>query len=144
MITVQSAAIPYRRNKDATLEVLLVTSRRKGRWVLPKGKIKRGLLPHTSAAREAFEEAGVVGEIDRAPIGQYRQRASGAAGPGGEIVIQAFALKVITEHRSWPEMSVRRRHWMPLAAAINSVGDANLREILRTFHEVMAASRALP
>jgi hypothetical protein len=38
----QCAAIPYRRTHAGELEVLLVTSRGKGNWILPKGKVKPG------------------------------------------------------------------------------------------------------
>jgi 8-oxo-dGTP pyrophosphatase MutT (NUDIX family) len=58
MAKVQAAAIPYRRDASGTLQVLLVTSKTRGRWVLPKGKVKRGMHPHRAAAMEAFEEAG--------------------------------------------------------------------------------------
>jgi 8-oxo-dGTP pyrophosphatase MutT (NUDIX family) len=41
----------------------LVTSRETRRWIIPKGWPKKGKSPDHSAAREAFEEAGVVGAI---------------------------------------------------------------------------------
>ena len=58
----QYAAVPYRRRGDGTIEVMLVTSRETKRWVVPKGWPIRGAKPHTSAAREAMEEAGVLGQ----------------------------------------------------------------------------------
>jgi len=54
----QSAALPYRYVTKDKIEVLLITSRTQQRWILPKGKIAFGMLPHRSAAREAMEEAG--------------------------------------------------------------------------------------
>lgn len=50
--------------------MLLVTSRKRRRWILPKGKVAAGMLPHRSAAREAMEEAGVVGTPNDAPVGE--------------------------------------------------------------------------
>ena len=38
----QSAVLPYRQGPDG-LEVLLVTSRKRSRWVLPKGIVEPGL-----------------------------------------------------------------------------------------------------
>ena len=39
---------------------------------MPKGWPIKGLTPRKSAAREAFEEAGVRGAVGTKPIGRYR------------------------------------------------------------------------
>lgn len=70
----QSAALPDRATSEGSLEVLLVTSRKRRRWILPKGKVAAGMLPHRSAAREAMEEAGVVGTPNDAPVGELVKR----------------------------------------------------------------------
>jgi 8-oxo-dGTP pyrophosphatase MutT (NUDIX family) len=68
----QYAALPFRRRKaDDRIEVTLLTSRDTGRWVIPKGWPIRGTKPKTSAAREALEEAGLVGRMTEDPIGTY-------------------------------------------------------------------------
>jgi ADP-ribose pyrophosphatase YjhB (NUDIX family) len=64
-LRIQYAALPYRFTPDAALEILLVTTRRSKRWIIPKGWPIKGLRPAKSAAREAFEEAGVRGKIGR-------------------------------------------------------------------------------
>ena len=52
------------RMKDATLELLLVSSRYdKSIWVLPKGHIEPGESSDETAVREVFEEAGVTARI---------------------------------------------------------------------------------
>src|SRR5262249_33662947 len=48
-------------SKKDRAEFMLVTSRETRRWIIPKGWPKRGKSPYRSAAREAFEEAGVIG-----------------------------------------------------------------------------------
>jgi phosphohistidine phosphatase len=73
----QSAVIPYRRGPSG-LEVLLVTSRKGTRWVLPKGVVEPDLSPAASAAKEALEEAGVRGPIDDEPLGARISTGSGA------------------------------------------------------------------
>ncbi|HLL59899.1 MAG TPA: NUDIX domain-containing protein, partial [Allosphingosinicella sp.] len=55
----QVAALPYRRGADGSVEVLLVTTRGTGRWMVPKGWPMRGKSHAEAAAQEAFEEAGV-------------------------------------------------------------------------------------
>ena len=68
---VQYAALPYRLNGHAQPEVMLVTSRETRRWIIPKGWPHKGKTPHHSAAREAFEEAGVVGAVSKDSIGSF-------------------------------------------------------------------------
>jgi 8-oxo-dGTP pyrophosphatase MutT (NUDIX family) len=58
---IQYAALPYRARGKSELEVMLVTSRGSRRWIIPKGWPKRGIPAHDTAAKEAFEEAGVIG-----------------------------------------------------------------------------------
>ena len=65
----QVAALCWRRRPVP--EVLLVTSLRTRRWILPKGWPHPGLSLPESAAREAQEEAGVIGVADTASLGSY-------------------------------------------------------------------------
>ncbi|MAK81656.1 NUDIX domain-containing protein, partial [Phenylobacterium sp.] len=66
--TRQAGAVPYRVT-DKGVSVLLVTSRRTGRWVFPKGGLMNGRTPWESAAQEALEEAGVEGEVEDVALG---------------------------------------------------------------------------
>jgi 8-oxo-dGTP pyrophosphatase MutT (NUDIX family) len=70
-VRLQYGALPYRFSQDAALEILLVTTRGTRRWIVPKGWPIKGLSPVKSAAREAFEEAGVTGRIGAKPIGFF-------------------------------------------------------------------------
>jgi 8-oxo-dGTP pyrophosphatase MutT (NUDIX family) len=49
----------------------LVTTRRTKRWIIPKGWPIKGLKPSKTAAREAFEEAGVSGRVGAKPLGVF-------------------------------------------------------------------------
>lgn len=68
--------------------------------MLPKGKVKRGHLPHASAAQEAFEEAGVFGAISHIALGTYRQMKFDADGQARPITVRAFPMLVTGENRS--------------------------------------------
>lgn len=129
--TVQSAAIPYRRDAAGNLEVLLVTSRRKARWVLPKGNV-RAMLPHSSAAREAFEEAGVLGVISDVAIGTY-PLGSNASVSLELVKVHAFPLAVNTVLQIWPEMDMRERRWHSSSEAIKVIKDGALRSLMKHF-----------
>lgn len=135
MILRQVAAIPYRVNPKGDIEVLLVTSKKRGRWVLPKGNVQRFGRPYRCAAREAFEEAGVLGVIEPLPAAKYRQLKG--CDPLGltEVVIEAYPLQVNTELRAWPEGRIRQRQWMSIPAAMTAVQDAELRSAIHAFAE---------
>jgi 8-oxo-dGTP pyrophosphatase MutT (NUDIX family) len=46
-------------------EIMLLTSRETRRWVIPKGWPMMGKKPAQAAAQEAYEDAGLIGEIVR-------------------------------------------------------------------------------
>lgn len=129
-MTAQSAAIPYKVDDRGELLLLLVTSRRSRRWIIPKGKIKPRTSPSRSAQHEAFEEAGVLGRIGSEPAGTYRQ---GDAGIGTSLLVQAFALEVTDELPVWDEMHLRKRRWFKLKGALRAVDDPEIRALLREF-----------
>lgn len=129
----QSAALPYRSNAAGKLEVLLVTSRTRRRWILPKGKVAAGMPPHRSAAREAMEEAGVVGDPENSPIGEYSAPKRDAAGSSHEVRVRVFALAVISELQRWPEDHHRERRWLPIKKALALVDDPGIRKVLKRF-----------
>lgn len=57
-VGMQAGALVWRRAGKGKVEVLLITSRGTGRWVLPKGWLDGGENVAQAAAREAWEEAG--------------------------------------------------------------------------------------
>jgi 8-oxo-dGTP pyrophosphatase MutT (NUDIX family) len=129
---VQCAALPYRKDDGSLMEVLLVTSRDTGRWIIPKGWPLKGKALHKAAAHEAREEAGLIGKIDKKPLGSfsYEKRLK-----GGEIVVcevQVFGLKVRRQQASWPEKGERQLQWLSQTVAAETVGDRVLGTIIRT------------
>jgi 8-oxo-dGTP pyrophosphatase MutT (NUDIX family) len=128
----QYAALPFRTAAEG-LEVLLVTSRDTRRWVIPKGWPLKGEKPHTSAAREALEEAGVVGKIGKAAIGDYAYVKLLKNGAPLACDVEVFALKVTRQRKHWPEQQQRTAHWFPLAEAAAAVHEPDLQELIRRF-----------
>jgi 8-oxo-dGTP pyrophosphatase MutT (NUDIX family) len=110
---VQYAALPYRANDKSQLEIMLVTSRGTRRWIIPKGWPKRGMPPHDTAAREAFEEAGVVGKVKKRPIGSYPYDKIMDKGDKASCRVRVFALRVTRQHKHWPEKHQRKIGWYP-------------------------------
>jgi uncharacterized protein len=93
----QIAALPYRnvgRGLRAPVQVLLVTSRETGRWVIPKGNFANNVSPHSAAALEAEEEAGVRGSVCPTPLGTYRYRKRKGSGASLMADVEVFPLSV--------------------------------------------------
>lgn len=127
------------------MRVLLVTSRGTGRWVLPKGNIGNRIAPHVAAAREAEEEAGVLGAVCPVALGSYRYRKLRSTGASLMADVDVYPLSVTRELDAWAEQHQRERRWFSLEEAARAVDEPDLRELLRSFAPVefkSAASRS--
>lgn len=135
--TRQVGALPY-MVVDGRLSFLLVTSRRSGRWIYPKGSPIKGLQNWESAAQEAFEEAGIEGDVEREPIGSFR--AIKRVGQRRRVVeVDLYPLRVTRQHDAWQEMEQRRRLWVPLAEATRLLAEPVLAELTLKFsHRALA------
>jgi 8-oxo-dGTP pyrophosphatase MutT (NUDIX family) len=127
----QYAALPFRRRGGSRPQVMLVTSRETRRWIIPKGWPKKGKAPHRSAAREAYEEAGVVGTVGRRSVGSfsYEKRLK----DGGVVVceVSVFGLEVKRQNKKWPEKNERQVKWLSARKAARLVKDPRLGKIIR-------------
>ena len=128
----QVAALPYRQRDASNFELLLVTSRNTGRFLIPKGWRMKGKLDQHVAALEAKQEAGVTGSLHRKPIGSYRywKRLSDAFVPVRVIV---YALSVDTELAEWKESGQRRRSWLPHDQAASLIDEPELVSLVLRF-----------
>jgi 8-oxo-dGTP pyrophosphatase MutT (NUDIX family) len=126
----QSAALPL-LGTGAALRVVLVTSRETRRWVVPKGWIEPKEAPHRSAAREAFEEAGLAGEADPEPIGAYAYAKRMPRGVVLPIEVLVFRFRVARLLQDWPERRERERRLFTPDAAAALVTEPGLAELLR-------------
>ncbi len=122
----QSGVIPYRVS-NGKIEVLLITSSKQKNWVVPKGGICKGMNAPDSAAKEAWEEAGVVGQVNTRNLGFYKYRKK-----GNIYRVSLFLLSVEIVLEDWPEASHRKRQWLELDQAISLIKADSLKRILRT------------
>jgi 8-oxo-dGTP pyrophosphatase MutT (NUDIX family) len=122
----QSGVIPY-RVRDGKIEVLLITNRSRQDWVIPKGGLAKGMSPPDSAAKEAWEEAGVVGRVNTEKLGAYKYRKR-----GNTYQVNLFLLPVETELEDWPEARHRQRQWLDVKQAARLVKKPSLKRILKT------------
>ncbi|MDJ0896225.1 MAG: NUDIX domain-containing protein [Alphaproteobacteria bacterium] len=127
----QSAILPYRGQGD-DLAVLIITSRKGTRWVLPKGIVEPGMTAAASAAKEAMEEAGVEGRVFAHSLGTYSYPKW-----GGTCTVEVFPMKVATERKTWPESGFRRRKWVSLKQARKRLEGDELRSLLRRLPDAL-------
>jgi 8-oxo-dGTP pyrophosphatase MutT (NUDIX family) len=136
----QYAALPYRLGNG--LEVLLITSRETGRWVLPKGWPMKGKKAHEAAAREALEEAGVRGKVGKSAVGYYSYGKRLSDGGVRACLVEVFPLEVGRQMSRWPEQDQRTLGWFSPDDAANLVEEPELASLIATFAETFAKSLA--
>src|SRR5271165_6868324 len=118
-LRIQYAALPYRFTPAAALEILIVTTRRSRRWIIPKGWPIKGLRPAKSAAREAFEEAGVRGKVGAKSVGVFNyDKLLVDNGVPVNCEVKVFPLLVKRQSEAWPEFEQRLVQWVEPARAI--------------------------
>jgi 8-oxo-dGTP pyrophosphatase MutT (NUDIX family) len=128
---VQFAALPCRIRENGQPQVLLLTSRETRRWAIPKGWPVKGLKPRAVAAREAYEEAGLLGTItSKHTIGVYHYEKR-LPREQWLIEVQVFQLWVVQQLDDWPERSQREVRWFDVPEAAALVDEGGLAEIVR-------------
>lgn len=125
----QAGAIPLRMQGDR-LEVLVISTSSGRHLTIPKGLIDPGYDAMDTVHSEAWEEAGITGEIITPPVGSYR-----FSKWGGVCEVAVFFLRVsrIAEH--YPEADQRRRRWLAYFEAADRVKHHDLGELMRGAHE---------
>lgn len=126
----QVAALPHRIGPFGDPEILLVTSRDTGRWVLPKGNVEPGEDQRAAVLREAAEEAGIWGSVAAAPFGTYRYDKRRADGTSRRITVTVWPLAVANVGEDWPEADQRTRIWLLPADAARAVDEKSLKKLL--------------
>lgn len=125
----QVAALPWRKSPEV-VEIMLITSRDTGRWVLPKpGKEKYC----DAAAREAVEEAGLGGAVSRREAGRYYYAKECRKGDDVPCEVLVYPLEVDKVADKWKEKNQRTRKWVTAAEAIRMVHEPDLCSLISAF-----------
>lgn len=125
----QSGVIPYRFD-GKKLKIMLITSRRKQKWIIPKGVIEPYMTPQQSAAQEAYEEAGVFGKVWTMPVGSYKMEKW-----GGTCNVMVFPMLVTKIYDDWMEGNFRKRKWMSPEKAMKKIARRDVAELIEKFVE---------
>lgn len=140
-LPIQTGALPWRLGPGKRTEVLLVTGRNSGRWMIPKGWPMRGKTLAKAAAQEAFEEAGVKGTISTEPLGSFRHVKQHLVFRPLEVSIVVHSLSVKRELAQWPEAGQRERRWFTPDEAASSVDSAELAQLILQLQRTVGGSK---
>ncbi len=136
----QYAALPWRVTSE--VEVLLASSRDTRRWVIPKGWPMKGRKPHATAAVEALQEAGLLGKIEKTPIGVYHYYKRLKNGAAIMCKVEVFPMRVLRQRKNWPEKSQRVTQWFPYALAADQVAEEELADLIVAFGDIQTTLQA--
>ena len=132
----QYGAICWRMNRGH-VQVLLITSRDTGRWVIPKGWPMGDIPAHDAAAQEAWEEAGVEGKVDDTCLGTFTYIKLMPGNISLHCAVDVFALRVLKLRATFPERKQRRRKWFDAVKAARKVAEPDLRQLLHHLPEIL-------
>lgn len=121
------------RSHNGKVQILLVTSKRSGRWIVPKGWPLDGATPAQTAVTEAWEEAGVTGKARTVCLGIYSYVKALPDSEKLPCVVAIFPLKVNSVAGEWPEKNRRKRKWVSPKKAAAMVQERELAGILLNF-----------
>lgn len=129
----QYAALPWRRAENGQIEILLISSRETRRWVIPKGWPMKRVKSPDCASREAFEEAGVEGDIRRKKVGVFHYEKRLASGRVQPVRVSVFSMLVRRECEDYPEKGQRDRLWTTQLEASLLVDEPELKLLIAAF-----------
>lgn len=128
----QTGALCWRL-RDGGIEILLVTTRRTGRWTPPKGGLMNGKSPAEAAAIEAWEEAGAIGAVESTDIGAYHYVKFRKDQQWEQLAVDVFPLEVEHLEDDYPEEDQRMRQWFKQEKAAELVHERRLKKLIRGF-----------
>jgi len=115
-----SCVIPYRIS-NGSIELLLITSIKKQKWIFPKGFIEFNLSAFESAKKEAYEEAGVIGENETVELGSFELKKKNSSS-----YVKIFSMEVTKELKDYPEKNLRKRKWFTVKEALENIENSDI------------------
>lgn len=122
------------RVRNGKLQVLLIKSRKRKRWIVPKGWPMDGATPAEAAQTEAWEEAGVIGKASTVCLGIYSyKKLKTSTRSAMPCIVAVFPVKVTKMAEEYPEQGQRKRKWMSPTKAAALVPFPELANMIRHF-----------
>jgi 8-oxo-dGTP pyrophosphatase MutT (NUDIX family) len=130
---IQFAAMPWRIGEGGRRQIMLLTSRETQRWIIPKGWPEKGRKPAEVATQEAYEEAGLLGQIvGKRPLGNFHYQKQLAK----RVLlceVRVYSFRVERQLDDWPEKGQRETQWFDASEAATLVQEDGLAGIISRF-----------
>lgn len=140
----QYGVLAFDIGEDGAPRILLITSRETRRWVIPRGNPNPGLSPWQSAAKEAYEEAGLTGLVSAKAIGSYGYDKRRKDGSVDAMEVQVFPLRITIQSDRWPERHQRQTRWFSREEAAEAVDEPGLKSLILGFTPPPSFARRRP
>jgi 8-oxo-dGTP pyrophosphatase MutT (NUDIX family) len=120
------------REKEASVEVALISVGDPPRWQLPKGLVDKGETAESAALREVKEEAGIEAEIvEKIETVEYwyQAKAEGRRVRYHKFVhffLMSYVAGSVTDH----DHEVNEARWVEISAALELIAFKSEREVL--------------
>ena len=130
----QYGALCFRRLAEQDdIQILLVTTRGTGRWVIPKGWPMKKKKPYQAAEIEAWEEAGIRGRARKKPVGRYTYLKWLDDGDVAPCVVEVFQVEATDAVTDFKERGQREVAWFSPDEAARRVREVELKSLLVEF-----------
>lgn len=133
----QSGVIPFRRT-EAGIEILLITSIKKKKWIIPKGYVEFNLSPFESAKKEAFEEAGIKGTNETFELGSFKVHRE-----MGLCLIKVYSMEVTEFLEDFPEKGLRKRKWFSVQEAADNISIPGVPELILKLDKILSGTQKI-
>ncbi len=130
----QYGVLPYFRYGNKT-KVIMITSRIRQKWIFPKGDRITGKSKRATALQEAFEEAGLQGQLDEEGTLRLTIKSHGE-----KIELILYPMRVEKMLRLWPEHHQRKRIIVSCNKAEMLVAWPKLKGRLKSWHKTLVST----
>jgi len=130
----QYGAVCFRYIGDTeNIEILVISTRDTGRWIVPKGWPMKKKKPYEAAEIEAWEEAGVNGIVHKTPVGRYTYLKFLDDGDIAPTIVDLFQIEVTDQKNVFKENGQRQIAWVAPDEAARRVRELELKSLLVDF-----------
>jgi 8-oxo-dGTP pyrophosphatase MutT (NUDIX family) len=117
-VILEAGVLAFRRERNGDPHILLISRKQSKKWGIPKGKVEPTLTFPETAAKEAFEEAGVIGYISPYSVGMFRAKKRTVNQQAQQTIeVWVYLLEVMETAPDWPERGKRTIRWVTCEAA---------------------------
>ena len=121
------------------MELIIITSIKKQKWIFPNGYIEFNLSAFESAKKEAYEEAGVIGENETVELGAFQLKKKNET-----ALVKVFSMEVTKELKDYPEKNLRKRKWFTLDETNSEIINGEMKSFITKLRQNLKLTNQNP